>query len=268
MRLLGTLLNVGSVIAGSLIGLFFHARLPKRLTTVAFQGIGLFTLFIGFTMAAKTKSLLVLVFSIVLGAITGELLDIDRLLNRFGEWLRKRLERKGIHHKDTKAQNEGIPNSGPDSGSGPSCLGVLVVDDSGPGRSRFAEGLVTAFLLFCMGSMTVLGAIEEGLGGRPNLLAAKSVLDGFASLTLAASLGIGVLFSVIPLFIYQGGLTLLAGSLHAVMSDAVVNEISAAGGLILIGLGITILEIRRLRVLNMLPALVFAGVLAAVFLRG
>jgi uncharacterized membrane protein YqgA involved in biofilm formation len=179
-------------------------------------------------MAAKTKSLLVLVFSIVLGAIAGELLDIDRLLNRFGEWLKARLRLGG---------------------------------------ERFAEGLVAAFLLFCMGSMTVLGAIEEGMGGRPNLLAAKSVLDGFASLALAASLGIGVLFSVIPLFIYQGGLTLLAGSLHAVMSDVVVSEVSAAGGLILIGLGITILEIKQLKVLNMLPALVFAGVLAAIFLR-
>lgn len=258
MRFLGTLINVGAVIAGSLVGLFFHARLPKRLTTVAFQGIGLFTLFIGFTMAAKTKSLLVLVFSIVLGAITGELFDIDRLLNRFGEWLRRKLERKDIHHKacfersrrDTKTQRGEAS------------------DVTVPERSRFAEGLVTAFLLFCMGSMTVLGAIEEGLGGKPNLLAAKSVLDGFASLALAASLGVGVLFSVIPLLIYQGGLTLLAGSLHAVMSDVVVNEVSAAGGLILIGLGITILEIKRLKVLNMLPALVFAGVLAAVFLRG
>jgi hypothetical protein len=268
MRFLGTLINVGAVIAGSLIGLFFHTRLPRRLTTVAFQGIGLFTLFIGFTMAAKTKSLLVLVFSIVLGAITGELLDIDRLLNRFGEWLRTKLERKDVHHKDTKTQSKETPGTVPESQSGPSCLGALVVDTPDSGRSRFAEGFVTAFLLFCMGSMTVLGAIEEGLGGKPNLLAAKSVLDGFASLALAASLGVGVLFSVVPLFIYQGGLTLLAGSLHAVMSDAVVNEISAAGGLILIGLGITILEIRRLRVLNMLPALVFAGVLAAVFMRG
>lgn len=258
MKFLGTFINVGAVIAGSLVGLFFHARLPKRFTAVAFQGIGLFTLFIGFTMAAKTKSLLVLVFSIVLGAITGELLDIDRLLNRFGEWLRKKLERKDIHHKacpersrrDTKTQRGEAS------------------DVTVPERSRFAEGLVTAFLLFCMGSMTVLGAIEEGLGGRPNLLAAKSVLDGFASLALAASLGIGVLFSVIPLLIYQGGLTLLAGSLHAVMSNVVVNEVSAAGGLILIGLGITILEIKQLKVLNMLPALVFAGVLAAVFLRG
>jgi uncharacterized membrane protein YqgA involved in biofilm formation len=248
MRLLGTLLNVGTVVAGSLIGLFFHARLPRRLTTVAFQGIGLFTLFIGFTMAGKTKNLLILVFSIVLGAITGELLDIDRLLNRCGEWLRRKLEKK----RESRVESG---ESTPDS------------PFPTPENSRFAEGLVTAFLLFCMGSMTVLGAIEEGLGGRPNLLAAKSVLDGFASLALASSLGIGVLFSVIPLFIYQGGLTLLAGSLHAVMSDAAVNEISAAGGLILIGLGITILEVKRLKVLNMLPALVFAGVLAAVFLR-
>jgi hypothetical protein len=267
MRLLGTLLNVGTVIAGSLVGLFFHTRLPKRLTAVAFQGIGLFTLFIGFTMAAKTKSLLVLVFSIVLGAITGELLDIDRMLNRFGEWLRTKLERKDVHHKDTKAQRKEVPESERTSESGNPSLGVLVVDNPTPERSRFAEGLVTAFLLFCMGSMTVLGAIEEGLGGRPNLLAAKSVLDGFASLALASSLGVGVLFSVIPLFIYQGGLTLLAGSFHAVLSDVVVNEISAAGGLILVGLGITILEIKQLKVLNMLPALVFAGVLAAVFLR-
>jgi uncharacterized membrane protein YqgA involved in biofilm formation len=242
MRFLGTLINVGAVIAGSLVGLFFHARLPKRFTTVAFQGIGLFTLFIGFTMAAKTKSLLVLVFSIVLGAIAGELIDIDKWLHRLGEWLRKKLERK----RESRVVNSPLPT---------------------PEPSRFAEGLVTAFLLFCMGSMTVLGAIEEGLGGRPNLLAAKSVLDGFASLALAASLGIGVLFSVIPLLLYQGGLTLLAGSLHAVMSGVVVNEVSAAGGLILIGLGITILEIKQLKVLNMLPALVFAGVLAAVFLR-
>jgi uncharacterized protein len=271
MRLLGTLLNVGTVIVGSLIGLFFHARLPKRLTAVAFQGIGLFTLFIGFTMAAKTKSLLVLVFSIVLGAVTGELLNIDRILNRFGEWLRTKLERTEANHQGTKApreENGDCTGLRPrPCGRGLSPLSSAQPHDSASGRSRFAEGLVTAFLLFCMGSMTVLGAIEEGMGGRPNLLAAKSVLDGFASLALASSLGIGVLFSVIPLFIYQGGLTLLAGSLQAVMSDVVVNEISAAGGLILIGLGITILEIKQLKVLNMLPALAYAGVLAAVFLR-
>jgi len=228
MRFLGTLINAGTVVVGSLVGLFFHAKLPRRLSTVAFQGIGLFTLFIGFSMAAKTRSFIILVFSIVLGAILGELLDIDTYLNRFGELLKRRLK---------------------------------------SGNERFAEGMVAAFLLFCMGSMTVLGAIEEGMGGRPNLLAAKSVLDGFASVALSASLGIGVLFSVIPLLLYQGGLTLFAGSLKAAVSGAVVNEITAAGGLILIGLGISILEIKQLKVLNMLPALVIAGVLAGIFLH-
>ncbi|MEO0079029.1 MAG: DUF554 domain-containing protein [candidate division WOR-3 bacterium] len=228
MRILGTLINAGAVIAGSLVGLVFHTRLPRRLTEVAFQGIGLFTLFIGFTMAAKTQHLLVLVFSIVLGAVAGELAAIDRHLNRLGDWLKTRL-------KSTNA--------------------------------RFTEGMVAAFLLFCMGSMTVLGAIEEGLGARPNLLVAKSVLDGFASAALAASLGVGVLFSVIPLVVYQGTLTIFASSLRPVLSDPVVNEITAVGGLILVGLGINILELRQLRVLNMLPALVVAGVLAALFVR-
>jgi len=228
MTILGTLINAGAVIVGSLVGLVFHTRLPRRLTEVAFQGIGLFTLFIGFTMAAKTQHLLVLIFSIVLGAIAGELAGIDRHLNRFGDWLKTRLE---------------------------------------SANARFTEGMVAAFLLFCLGSMTVLGAIEEGLGARPNLLIAKSVLDGFASVALAASLGAGVLFSVIPLLVYQGALTVFAGSLRPVLSDPVVNEVTAVGGLILLGLGINILEIRQLKVLNMLPALVIAGVLAAVFLK-
>jgi uncharacterized membrane protein YqgA involved in biofilm formation len=224
----GTLVNAGAVIAGSLVGLFLHSRLPKRLSDAAFGGIGLFTLFIGFTMAAKTGSLIVLVFSIVLGAIAGELADIDRHLGRFGDWLRTRVK---------------------------------------SGSERFTEGLVTAFLLFCMGSMTVLGSIEEGMGGRPNLLVAKSVLDGFAAVALSSSMGIGVLFSVVPLLVYQGGLTLLAGALGSTLSTRVMNEVTAAGGLVLIGLGITILGIRRIKVLSLLPALVVAGALAAVFLR-
>ena len=228
MKLLGTLVNVAAVIAGSAVGLLFHAKLPPRLGAIAFQGIGLFTLFLGFTMAAKTQNLLVLIFAIVLGAITGELLDIERHLTRFGNWLKRRLKLGG---------------------------------------ERFAEGMVTAFLLFCMGSMTVLGAIEEGLGGKPNLLIAKSVLDGFGSIALSATLGAGVVFSVIPLLVYQGGLTLLAGTLGGALSETVINEMSAAGGLLLIGLGINILEIKKLKVLNMLPALLFAAVLAALFAR-
>lgn len=226
--MVGTLVNVAAVIAGSAVGLAVGARLPKRLTGIAFQGIGLFSIAIGVSMAIKTANWLVVIFSIVPGALVGELVDIDRHLNRFGEFLKRRLR---------------------------------------TGGERFTEGMVAAFLLFCMGSMTVLGAIEEGLGRAPNLLLAKSVLDGFASVALAATFGVGVAFSVVPLLVYQGGLTLAAGSLSSLLADRVVTEVSAVGGLLLIGLGINILEIRRLKIVNMLPALVFAGVLAWLLVR-
>lgn len=223
----GTLINVATVVAGSLIGLLIHSKLPQRITTITFQGIGLFTLFIGLFMALKTKEPLIMILSIVPGGILGEWLDLSRYLERFSEWLKTR-----VH-----SQN-----------------------------ARFTEGLMTAFLLFCMGSMTILGAIEEGLGNKPNLLLAKSVLDGFSSIALSTTFGIGVLFSAIPLLIYQGGLTLGARLLHNALSTPVVNEVSAVGGLILIGLGINILELKTIRILNMLPALLIAALLTAFFL--
>jgi uncharacterized membrane protein YqgA involved in biofilm formation len=224
----GTFVNVVAVIVGSTVGVLVGFRMPERLTRIAFQGIALFSMAIGVNMAIKTANWLLLVMSVVVGALAGELIDIDRHLTRFGNWLKAK----------TRLKSE-----------------------------RFSEGMVAAFLLFCMGSMTVLGAIEEGLGMPPNLLLAKSFMDGFASIALAATMGIGVAFSVIPLFVYQGGLTLLAGSLQNLLADAVVTEVSAAGGLLLIGMGITMLEIKKVKVLNMLPALVFAGLLAVFFVR-
>ena len=225
--MLGTLVNAGAVVAGSAAGLLIHDRLPKRVTDIVFQAIGLFTLVLGMQMALKTDSLLIMIFSLVVGAVVGELLDIDALVQRLGGWLRRRL---------------------------------------GSRNDRFSEGFVTAFLLYCMGSMTVLGAIEEGLGGSPDLLLAKSVLDGFSSIALAAGMGIGVMFSALPLLLYQGGLTLTAGSLQHVLSDPVIAEITAVGGVMLLGLGVRILDIREIRVLNLLPSLVVSGVLAAVLL--
>ena len=226
--MLGTLINTGAVIAGSVVGLLIHAKLPPRITAMTFQGIGLFTLFIGFLMAQRTQEPLVMILSIVLGAILGEAIDLAAYLERFSLFLKAKVK-----------SNE----------------------------AKFSEGLITAFLLFCMGSMTILGAIEEGLGNRPNLFLAKSVLDGFSSIALATTFGVGVLFSAAPLLLYQGGLTLGAGLLHNVLSKAVVGEISAVGGLILIGLGLTILEIKTIKVLNMLPALLIAALLAYFFLQ-
>jgi hypothetical protein len=225
--MLGTFINTGAVILGSIIGLLLHKRLPKNITTIVFQGIGLFTLFLGFSMALKTSNYLILIFSIVIGSIIGQLLSIDRALDHFSNLLKTKIS----------TDNE-----------------------------KFSDGFVTAFLLFCMGSMTILGAFEEGLGGRPNLLLTKSVLDGFSSIALSAGLGVGVIFSVIPLLIYQGGLTLFAGWLGQFFNDIVINEISAVGGLILVGLGINILEIKKIKVINMLPGLLVAVILAYLFL--
>jgi uncharacterized protein len=222
---LGTLINAGAVLLGSIIGLLIHSRLPERVTRIVFQAIGLFTIFLGFTMASKTTNFLIMIFSIVAGAIIGQLIDIDQHMEKYSSFMKRK---------------------------------------SGSEAESFSEGFITSFLLFCMGSMTILGAIEEGLGGRPNLLLAKSLLDGFSSVALAASLGIGVLFSVIPLLIYQGGISLFAGYLHNVLTAKVIAETTAVGGLLLIGLGITILKIKTLSILNMLPALLVAALLAYV----
>lgn len=221
--MLGTIVNTGTVVGGALIGVLIHSRMPERITRTTFQGIGLFTLYIGFTMAAKTGNVLVMVFSIVLGAIFGELLNLEARMEKVSEWGKRKVGSK---------------------------------------NDKFTEGFVTAFMLFCMGSMTILGSIEEGLGGEPTLLLAKSFLDGFGAVALASSLGIGVLFSAVPLFFYQGGLTLLAGLVQGYLTEPIINEVSAVGGLMLIGLGITILEIKKLKILNLLPALVFAGIFA------
>ncbi|MDA3952359.1 MAG: DUF554 domain-containing protein [Bacteroidales bacterium] len=222
----GTLINAAAIIVGSIIGIGINTKLPKRFIAIVFQAIGLFTLFIGVFMALKTNNMFLMVISIVTGGIIGEWINIDKYINRFGDTIKTKF----------KSNN-----------------------------SRFSEGLVTAFLLFCMGSVTILGAIEEGLGGSPNLLLAKSVLDGVSAIALAAALGYGVAFSVIPLLIYQGGLTILASYFGDYFAESIIIELTGVGGLMLIGLGINILEIKQLKILNMIPALIIIVILSYFF---
>jgi len=216
--MLGTFVNVGTIILGSAIGLLLKNKLPKKIVTIVFQAIGLFTIALGVFMSLKGQHFLLIVFSLILGSIVGEWINIDHYMNRFSEKLKVKI----------KSTNE-----------------------------KFTEGLITAFLLYCMGSMTILGAFDEGLGNGSELLITKSVMDGFSSIALASALGIGVMFSVIPLFLYQGGLTLFAVYLQDVLTTVYINEITAVGGILLIGLGINILEIKSLRIINMIPALLF-----------
>ena len=221
--MIGTLINVVAVGLGSALGLMIRNRMPEKLTKTVFQAIGLFTLFLGVKMAMDTGNYLIMIFSLVIGSILGQWWDLEKQINRFSDWVKSK----------TKSQN-----------------------------SKFSEGFLTSFLMFCMGSMTILGAIEEGMGGDPDLLMVKSLLDGFSSIALAAAMGIGVLFSIIPLFLYQGGLTLLAAGIGDYLQPEIINEISAVGGVLLIGLGLNILEVKKIPVINMIPAILIAGLLA------
>lgn len=223
----GTLLNTAAATFGGLFGLAVHSRLSERFNTICFQALGLFTLVAGISMALSSNNMLIMVFSIVAGSVIGETLRIDDRIT-------------GLSVGNT---------------------------DPVKGKTRFREGFITASLLYCTGSLGVLGAIEEGLGGIPNLLIAKSLLDGIASLTLASSLGGGVVLAALPLLIYQGSITLFAFYLKDILSEAVLNEISGVGGIILIGIAMNILEIKKLRIMNMLPALVVSFILALYFIR-
>ncbi len=215
--MIGTIINVVAIILGSFFGLLFHSKVPEKFIKIAFVGIGIFTLVLGFKMALESNEALFMVFSIIIGSIIGEALDLDKRLNDLSNGLKKRL---------------------------------------GNENDNFSNGLITAFLLFCTGSLTILGAIQEGVEGTYELLMTKSLMDGFSSLALASTLGVGVLFSVIPLVLYQGGLTLAAGQLQEYLTTPMITEISAVGGLLLIALGLNILELKEIKVTNMLPSLI------------
>jgi uncharacterized protein len=220
--MLGTIINAGTILLGSSIGLLLHSRMPKRINKIVFQVIGLFTMFLGVYMALKTNNFLILIFSVLIGGIIGEGLDLEAHINKSAEKLKGKI----------KARHD-----------------------------NFSEGLVTAFIVFCVGSLAILGAFEEGLEGNRHLLLVKSLLDGFTSIALASAYGSGVAFSVVPLIIYQGGLTLLASYLRNVLSTPVIAEMSSAGGLLLLGLGLSLLDIKKINVVNMLPALLVAIIL-------
>lgn len=221
---IGTFINMATVSLGSLLGLWLQQLFPANVQAIIFQAIGLGTLIIGMQMALKVPDgyLLIFIFSLILGGIIGELIRLDQLLNNFGETVKQAFQ----------------------------------VEDS-----RFTEGLITAFLLFCIGSMTIVGAIEEGLQGKRDLLLIKSTLDGISSIAFAATYGIGVLFSIIPMLILQGGITLLAWQMQRFFTAAIIGQLSAVGGVLIVAIGIRLLELGTVNIENLLPALAVAVVL-------
>lgn len=222
----GTILNIITVLIGGTIGLFFGARLSERVKQTVLIGLGLFTLGVGVKMFIDTQNSIIVLVSLLIGGILGELGQIEDRLQRFGAWLESRsLKRQVGEIKD----------------------------------NRFIRGFITASLVFCVGPMTILGSIQDGLTGDYRLLAIKSVLDGFAALAFSSSLGVGVLFSIIVVLGYQGGLSLLAAQIQGVISNEMITEMTSVGGILLIGIAISsLLEIKAIRVGNFLPSLVIA----------
>ncbi len=235
----GTLLNTVTVALGSVLGLFIGDHLPERVRESVMIGIGLITIVVGLDNAAATNNLLVPLLSVVIGVAIGELLRLDAQLERLAGWLQLRF---GGQTQD----------DAPQEGLSP--------------RERFITGFVTASLVFCVGPLTILGSIQDGMGLQAGFdnLAIKSTLDGFAAMAFAATFGIGVLFTTLTIFLFQGGLALLGFLAGEFMSAAMIAEMTAAGGVILIGLALVILEIKPVRVANFLPALVVAPLLVLV----
>lgn len=228
--MIGTWLNILTVLVGGGLGAFLGGRLPKRLQETVLWGLGLFTIAIGLQMTFESQNALITLGSVLVGGLLGEWWNIEAGLKHLGEWLEARFARSA----------------------------------SAEGTARFIKGFVSASLVFCVGPMTILGAIQDGLTGDYQLLVIKSVLDGFAALAFSASLGVGVLFSVVVILIYQGGLTLLATQAQSLLTPPMIAEMTAAGGLLIMGIGVgALLELRPIRVANYLPALVIAPALVA-----
>jgi uncharacterized membrane protein YqgA involved in biofilm formation len=254
----GTLLNVATVLIGGALGLLFGARIPERLKQTVVAGLGLFTAAMGLQMFLQTGNPLVVLGSLLIGILLGEWWRIEDGLQTLGRALEQRFAR------------------GPSTGSGQRPEAGSV--DSAGGGSRFVRGFLTASLLFCVGPMTILGSIQDGLTGDYNLLAVKSVLDGFAAMAFASSLGLGVLFSSLTVLVFQGAISLLAaqlgrfllvsGTVDMAASDPRILEMTATGGVILVGLAISsLLEIKPMRVGNFLPALALAPLIVWILSR-
>ncbi len=220
----GTLVNVAAVLTGGALGLLLGSRLPQRLREIITDGLGLATILIGLRLALRADNMLIVIGSLAVGGLLGEWWNLEKRLEDAGAWLKAR---------------------------------------TGSTEGRFVTGFVTASLVYCVGPMTIVGSIQEGINGNADVLYAKSMLDGVASVAFASSLGVGVLFSSLTVLVVQGGLTLLGNQLTFLLNERILNEVTGTGGALILGIGFLLLEVRRLRVANFLPALPIAAALAA-----
>ncbi|WP_252234776.1 DUF554 domain-containing protein [Clostridium sp. CH2] len=221
----GTIVNCICIIGGCLIGLLLKGKLSDKISSTIMNGLALCALYIGISGALKGEDTLQIIICIAAGALIGELIDIDKRLNYLGKIIERRLNCKNTIKKEDTSE------------------------------VSIAEGFVTASLLFCVGAMAIVGALESGLRGDYTILFAKSVLDGVSAIIFTSSLGIGVMLSSMVVFIYQGIITILAGCISTILNDVIIANMSAVGSILIIGLSFNILGISKIRVANMIPAI-------------
>lgn len=221
--MLGTIVNALAIIGGCLVGLVVKGKLTEKISTTIMNGLALCVLYIGISGALKGQDTLQIIISIAIGALIGEIIDIDKRLNDFGNMIEEKI--------NSKRKNK--------------------IHD----KISIAEGFVTSSLLFCVGAMAVVGSLESGLKGNHSTLFAKSILDGISSIIFTSSLGIGVILSSIAILIYQGTITLLAGGLSTILTETIINNMSAVGSLLIVGLGFNMLGVSKIKVANLLPAI-------------
>ena len=238
---IGTLMNVATVLVGGTLGTLMGARLPDRMRETIMHGLGLLTLVIGIQLSFETDNILIVLASLLLGGIAGEWLRIEDRIDQLGRWLEQK-------------------TSGNASPSTPDRPG----DGAQSGSSRFSRAFLTASLVFCVGPMTILGSIQDGLTGDYTLLAVKATLDGFAALAFASSFGPGVIFAALTVLVYQGGLTLGAGGARVWRTEPMAAAMTAPGGVLMLALGLGLLELKQIRAGNLLPGVIVAPIIVAV----
>lgn len=224
----GTIVNAGAIVTGGLIGVFLKKGLPERYKTIVMQAIGLSVIIIGISGTLQgvfkiiengsldRQYIMTMIFCLVIGGIIGEFINIEKRLDNLGIWFQNKLFKNG---------------------------------------NSFAEGFVTASLIYCVGAMAIVGSLEDGLTGNPKTLFAKAVIDGVSAIVFAATMGVGVPFASLPVLIYQGAITLLAGSVKPLLTEVVITQMSLIGSILIFGIGLSMLEIKRIKVGNLLPAI-------------
>jgi hypothetical protein len=225
--MIGTIVNIAAVLGGSTVGVLFKGKFPEKVQTTVIHGISLSVILIGMQMAfsiEKDPDILLVIFSLVIGAVIGESMQIEKRLNNFGESLK---------------------------------------DKFGGGDDLFVQGFVQASLIYCVGAMAIMGAVQDGLNGDPSILYTKSLLDGITSIAFAASTGIGVAFSAIPILIYQGSITLTASWAAVYLTEDMIRVMTASGGLLITAIGLNMLGVSKIKTGNLLPSLLIAVILSA-----